>query len=81
MGRLFRLGQPDSVVFDEVNFRKFAGKYIGPGAMSTFNPQLTKLLIILAAWIGGYNGLLFTPHNALRSYELIPLSNRRLQLW
>lgn len=26
--RLFRLGRPNSVVFDEVHFGKFAGKYI-----------------------------------------------------
>jgi dolichyl-phosphate-mannose-protein mannosyltransferase len=57
--RLFRLGQPDSVVFDEVHFGKFAGKYIRTRYYVDVHPPLAKLLITLTAWIGGYNGMFF----------------------
>jgi dolichyl-phosphate-mannose-protein mannosyltransferase len=55
--RLFRLGQPVSVVFDEVHFGKFAGKYIKTRYYVDVHPPIAKLLITLAAFIGGYTGM------------------------
>ncbi|KAG1888589.1 glycosyltransferase family 39 protein [Suillus subluteus] len=43
--RMFRLSKPDSVVFDEVHFGKFAARYIK-----------TRLLITAAAFVSGFNG-------------------------
>jgi dolichyl-phosphate-mannose-protein mannosyltransferase len=79
--RLFRLRQPDSAVFDEVHFEKFSGKDIRTRYYVDVHPPLATLLITLAAWIDGYNGMSFTPHNTWDSHKLIPLSNRRLRLW
>ncbi|KAG5337066.1 hypothetical protein C0989_010951 [Termitomyces sp. Mn162] len=54
--RLFRLSKPDSVVFDEVHFGKFASKYIKTQYFVDVHPPLAKLLITLAAFIFGYDG-------------------------
>ncbi|KAI0027371.1 Dolichyl-phosphate-mannose-protein mannosyltransferase-domain-containing protein [Vararia minispora EC-137] len=54
--RLFRISSPDSVVFDEVHFGKFAARYIKTRYFVDVHPPLAKLLITLAAWIFGFNG-------------------------
>ncbi|KAN0062344.1 Dolichyl-phosphate-mannose--protein mannosyltransferase 1 [Thecaphora frezii] len=54
--RLHKLGQPSSVVFDEVHFGGFAAKYIKGRFFMDVHPPLAKLLITFAAWIGGFNG-------------------------
>ncbi|GAK67607.1 glycosyltransferase family 39 protein [Moesziomyces antarcticus] len=54
--RMYRLGQPSSVVFDEVHFGGFASKYIHGRFFMDVHPPLAKLLITLAAWLGGFNG-------------------------
>ncbi|KIM79512.1 glycosyltransferase family 39 protein [Piloderma croceum F 1598] len=54
--RLFRLSRPNSVVFDEVHFGKFASKYIKTQYFVDVHPPLAKLLITLAAFIFGYDG-------------------------
>ncbi|KAL5488421.1 PMT1 [Sanghuangporus weigelae] len=54
--RLFRLSRPNSVVFDEVHFGKFASKYIKTQYYVDVHPPLAKLLITLAAFIFGYDG-------------------------
>ncbi|PWZ01217.1 PMT-domain-containing protein [Testicularia cyperi] len=54
--RFHKLGQPSSVVFDEVHFGGFASKYIKGKFFMDVHPPLAKLLITLAAWIGGFNG-------------------------
>lgn len=54
--RLFRISKPNSVVFDEVHFGKFAGKYIRTRYYVDVHPPLAKLLLTLAAWIGGFTG-------------------------
>ncbi|THH05810.1 hypothetical protein EW145_g4530 [Phellinidium pouzarii] len=54
--RLFRLSRPDSVVFDEVHFGKFASKYIKTQYYVDVHPPLAKLLITLAAFVSGYDG-------------------------
>lgn len=55
--RLFRLSQPNSVVFDEVHFGKFAGKYIKTQYFVDVHPPLAKLLITLMGFIFGYDGV------------------------
>lgn len=54
--RLFRISKPDSVVFDEVHFGKFASRYIKTRFFVDVHPPLAKLLITLAAFVFGYNG-------------------------
>ncbi|KIY52570.1 PMT-domain-containing protein [Fistulina hepatica ATCC 64428] len=54
--RLYRISAPDSVVFDEVHFGKFAGKYIKTQYFVDVHPPLAKLLITFAAFIFGYDG-------------------------
>ncbi|KAJ1919699.1 hypothetical protein H4219_001840 [Mycoemilia scoparia] len=55
--RLWRLGNPHSVVFDEVHFGKFAGKYINGTYFFDVHPPLAKMMF---AWTGrfvGYDGV------------------------
>ncbi|KAG8783515.1 hypothetical protein FRC15_005025, partial [Serendipita sp. 397] len=54
--RLFRLEKPTSVVFDEVHFGKFAGKYIKARYYVDVHPPLAKLLLTLAAFVRGFDG-------------------------
>ncbi|SNX87938.1 related to dolichyl-phosphate-mannose-protein mannosyltransferase [Melanopsichium pennsylvanicum] len=54
--RFHKLGQPSSVVFDEVHFGGFASKYIHGRFFMDVHPPLAKLLITAAAWLGGFNG-------------------------
>ncbi|ORX40287.1 putative Dolichyl-phosphate-mannose--protein mannosyltransferase 2 [Kockovaella imperatae] len=54
--RLWRLSYPTSVVFDEVHFGGFASKYIRQRFFMDVHPPLAKLLITLAAFIGGFDG-------------------------
>lgn len=54
--RMHKLGQPSSVVFDEVHFGGFASKYIHGRFFMDVHPPLAKLLITFAAWLGGFNG-------------------------
>ncbi|KAK0490321.1 glycosyltransferase family 39 protein [Armillaria novae-zelandiae] len=54
--RLFRLSSPNSVVFDEVHFGKFASRYIKTQYFVDVHPPLAKLLITLAAFVFGYDG-------------------------
>src|SRR6201999_2249732 len=69
--RLFRIYQPSSVVFDEVqyvsaesraranspsSFGGFASKYIKGKFFMDVHPPLAKLLITLAGWLAGFDG-------------------------
>ncbi|KAF8627686.1 hypothetical protein AX15_004295 [Amanita polypyramis BW_CC] len=54
--RMFRLSSPNSVVFDEVHFGKFASRYIRSEYYVDVHPPLAKLLITLFAFVFGYNG-------------------------
>ncbi|KAL5604394.1 hypothetical protein BROUX41_002366 [Berkeleyomyces rouxiae] len=54
--RLFRIYQPDSVVFDEVHFGGFATKYIKGRFFMDVHPPLAKMLIALAGWLAGFKG-------------------------
>ncbi|SPO31697.1 related to dolichyl-phosphate-mannose-protein mannosyltransferase [Ustilago trichophora] len=54
--RMHKLGQPSSVVFDEVHFGGFASKYIHGRFFMDVHPPLAKLFITFAAWLGGFNG-------------------------
>ncbi|GJJ07822.1 hypothetical protein Clacol_002027 [Clathrus columnatus] len=75
--RLFRLSKPDSVVFDEVHFGKFAGKYIKTQYYVDVHPPLAKLLITLAAFIGGFDGQ-FDFKDIAKPFENVPYVIMRL---
>ncbi|KAF9331481.1 hypothetical protein BG006_005680 [Podila minutissima] len=51
--RLWAIGYPTSVVFDEVHFGGFASKYIRGGFFMDVHPPLAKMLIALTGWIFG----------------------------
>ena len=51
---LRRLGR--GIRFDEVHFGGFAAKYIRQRFFMDVHPPLAKLLITLAAFIGGFDG-------------------------
>ncbi|KAG0069122.1 hypothetical protein BGZ92_004755, partial [Podila epicladia] len=53
--RLWAIGYPTSVVFDEVHFGGFASKYIRGGFFMDVHPPLAKMLIALTGWIFGLN--------------------------
>ncbi|KIO12011.1 glycosyltransferase family 39 protein [Pisolithus tinctorius Marx 270] len=53
---MFRISHPDSVVFDEVHFGKFAGRYIKTRYFVDVHPPLAKLLITAAAFLFGFDG-------------------------
>jgi dolichyl-phosphate-mannose-protein mannosyltransferase len=54
--RLWNLGWPTSVVFDEVHFGGFAAKYIRRKYFMDVHPPLAKLLVTLSAFIGRFDG-------------------------
>ncbi|KAI8984895.1 glycosyltransferase family 39 protein [Trametes punicea] len=75
--RLFRISQPNSVVFDEVHFGKFASRYIKSSYFVDVHPPLAKLLITLAGWISGYDGN-FDFKDIAKVYENVPYVSMRL---
>ncbi|EKM59006.1 glycosyltransferase family 39 protein [Phanerochaete carnosa HHB-10118-sp] len=75
--RLFRISQPDSVVFDEVHFGKFASRYIHSSYFVDVHPPLAKLLITLAGFIFGYDGN-FDFKDIAKPYENVPYVAMRL---
>ncbi|KAG9002648.1 hypothetical protein FRB94_003741 [Tulasnella sp. JGI-2019a] len=54
--RLYHLSWPNSVVFDEVHFGKFAGKYLSTRYYVDVHPPLAKLLLTMMAFFGGFDG-------------------------
>ncbi|CAG8628482.1 15524_t:CDS:10, partial [Cetraspora pellucida] len=56
--RLYRLDHPSSAVFDEMHFETLASQYIRGDFFIDTHPPLAKLLITLAAFLGGYDGIL-----------------------
>ncbi|KAF9456199.1 glycosyltransferase family 39 protein [Collybia nuda] len=75
--RLFRLSKPNSVVFDEVHFGKFASKYIKTRYYVDVHPPLAKLLITLAAFVFGYDGN-FDFSDIGKLYERVPYVAMRM---
>ncbi|KAJ1931459.1 Dolichyl-phosphate-mannose--protein mannosyltransferase 1, partial [Linderina pennispora] len=55
--RLWRLSNPGNVVFDEVHFGKFAGKYINGTYFFDVHPPLAKMMFAAAGKIAGYDGV------------------------
>ncbi|ORZ14249.1 dolichyl-phosphate-mannose--protein mannosyltransferase [Lobosporangium transversale] len=53
--RLWAIGYPTSVVFDEVHFGGFASKYIRGRFFMDVHPPLAKMLIALTGWLFGLN--------------------------
>lgn len=54
--RFWRLGRPDSVVFDEVHFGKFASHYLQREYYFDLHPPLAKLMFAAVGWLAGYDG-------------------------
>lgn len=54
--RLWNLSDPNSVVFDEVHFGKFASKYIKGVFFTDVHPPLAKMLYAGVASLAGFNG-------------------------
>lgn len=54
--RMGHLSQPDSVVFDEVHFGKFAKKYVVGSFFLDVHPPLAKMLFAAVSSIGGFTG-------------------------
>ncbi|KAI8990011.1 protein O-D-mannosyltransferase [Pilobolus umbonatus] len=54
--RLYKISEPDSVVFDEVHFGGFASKYINKKFFMDVHPPLAKLLITWIAQWAGFDG-------------------------
>ncbi|KAJ2796895.1 Dolichyl-phosphate-mannose--protein mannosyltransferase 1, partial [Coemansia guatemalensis] len=55
--RLWRLSNPPNVVFDEVHFGKFAGKYINGTYFFDVHPPLAKMMFAAAGRLAGYDGV------------------------
>ncbi|KAF8905795.1 Dolichyl-phosphate-mannose-protein mannosyltransferase-domain-containing protein [Gymnopilus junonius] len=75
--RLFRLSKPNSVVFDEVHFGKFASRYIKTRYFVDVHPPLAKLLITFAAFVFGYDGD-FDFKDIGKIYEHVPYVAMRM---
>ncbi|CCE64031.1 hypothetical protein TPHA_0G01950 [Tetrapisispora phaffii CBS 4417] len=55
--RLYNLEWPNSVVFDEVHFGKFAAKYIKREFFFDVHPPLAKMSFALVGYLAGFNGI------------------------
>ncbi|KAJ2322183.1 hypothetical protein IWW51_000445 [Coemansia sp. RSA 2702] len=55
--RCYRLSNPGNVVFDEVHFGKFAGKYLNRTWFYDLHPPLAKLMYAAAGHVAGYDGV------------------------
>ncbi|XP_035684770.1 protein O-mannosyl-transferase 1-like [Branchiostoma floridae] len=54
--RMWRLEYPNSVVFDEMHFGRFASMYIRKTFFFDVHPPLGKLIIAFGAYLGDFNG-------------------------
>ncbi|KAL1666695.1 glycosyltransferase family 39 protein [Schizophyllum commune] len=54
--RLYKISNPDQVVFDEVHFGKFAAYYLQRSYYFDVHPPFAKLLFGLAGWFVGFDG-------------------------
>lgn len=54
--RMSNLAHPDSVVFDEVHFGKFAKKYVTGTFFMDVHPPLAKMLFAAVSSLGGFTG-------------------------
>ncbi|KAF5350848.1 hypothetical protein D9757_012845 [Collybiopsis confluens] len=75
--RLYKISRPNSVVFDEVHFGKFASRYIKTQYFVDVHPPLAKLLITLAAFLFGYDGH-FDFKDIGKVYEHVPYVAMRM---
>ncbi|KAF5387448.1 hypothetical protein D9757_007808 [Collybiopsis confluens] len=75
--RLYKIWRPNSVVFDEVHFGKFASRYIKTQYFVDVHPPLAKLLITLAAFLFGYDDH-FDFKDIGKVYEHVPYVAMRM---
>lgn len=54
--RFYKLAQPRAVVFDELNFGKFAAHYINRVFHFDVHPPLGKMLVAMSGQFGGFDG-------------------------
>ncbi|KAI7831049.1 Dolichyl-phosphate-mannose-protein mannosyltransferase-domain-containing protein [Kickxella alabastrina] len=55
--RCYKLSSPGEVVFDEVHFGKFAGKYLNGTYFYDLHPPLAKMMFAAAGKLAGYDGV------------------------
>ncbi|KAJ1642863.1 Dolichyl-phosphate-mannose--protein mannosyltransferase 1 [Coemansia asiatica] len=55
--RCYKLSVPSQVVFDEVHFGKFAGKYLNGTYFYDLHPPLAKMMFAAAGKMAGYDGM------------------------
>ena len=62
--RFYALDQPNSIVFDELHYGRYAGLYQKQTFFFDSHPPLGKQLLALAGYLGGFQGLC-NPHHSL----------------
>lgn len=55
--RFYALDQPNSIVFDELHYGRYAGLYQKQTFFFDSHPPLGKQLLALAGYLGGFQGL------------------------
>ncbi|KAJ2342523.1 hypothetical protein GGF43_005912, partial [Coemansia sp. RSA 2618] len=55
--RCYKLSVPANVVFDEVHFGKFAGRYLNGSYFYDLHPPLAKMMFAAAGKLAGYDGV------------------------
>ncbi|KAJ1779767.1 hypothetical protein J3F80_001588 [Coemansia sp. RSA 2526] len=55
--RCYKLSNPANVVFDEVHFGKFAGKYLNSTYFFDLHPPLAKMMFAAVGRLAGYDGV------------------------
>jgi len=76
--RLWRIGNPKEVVFDEVHFGGFANHYIKGNFFMDVHPPLAKIMFAFVAYIRGYRGNFSFEEIGLNYTDGVPYITMRL---